>query len=243
MCSGPTSAAALEVGDRAGDAEDAVVAAGGEAVAVVELEEQAAARSGVMRASSRSMARRHVGVAGRAGAAQALGLALAGRRPRAPARRRTAARARRAGASARRAADADAMSMRSSSGPERRRSWRARSAAVQRQPASPIPHGHGFEAATSIARVGNVRTRWAAHDRDAPVLERLAQRLELGAGTRCSSSRNSTPWWASVISPGFGVEPPPTSPDAEIMWCGRAERPLGDQAAARRGARRSSGCA
>ena len=35
-----------------------------------------------------------------------------------------------------------------------------------------------------------------------------------------SSSRNSTPRWASEISPGRGVEPPPVRPGAEIVWCG-----------------------
>lgn len=35
-----------------------------------------------------------------------------------------------------------------------------------------------------------------------------------------NSSRNSTPRWASVISPGRGIDPPPTSPAFEIVWCG-----------------------
>ena len=35
-----------------------------------------------------------------------------------------------------------------------------------------------------------------------------------------SSSRNSTPRCASVISPGIGRAPPPTSPCGEIVWCG-----------------------
>ena len=41
-----------------------------------------------------------------------------------------------------------------------------------------IPHGHGFEAATSMKRVGKTITRWARTIVDAPVLERLAQRLQ-----------------------------------------------------------------
>lgn len=45
-----------------------------------------------------------------------------------------------------------------------------------------------------------------------------------------SSSRNSTPRWASEISPGRGVEPPPVRPGAEIVWCGL-----------RKGRRRTSG--
>ncbi len=35
-----------------------------------------------------------------------------------------------------------------------------------------------------------------------------------------SSSRNSTPWWARVISPGCGFEPPPTSAGPEAEWWG-----------------------
>ena len=50
--------------------------------------------------------------------------------------------------------------MRSSSGPERRRRWRARSACEQWQRVPPSPHGHGFEAATSMKRVGKTITCW-----------------------------------------------------------------------------------
>ena len=32
-----------------------------------------------------------------------------------------------------------------------------------------------------------------------------------------SSSRNSTPRWLSVISPGLGMRPPPTSPAFEMV--------------------------
>jgi len=35
-----------------------------------------------------------------------------------------------------------------------------------------------------------------------------------------NSSRKSTPLWASEISPGEGVEPPPTSPALLMVWCG-----------------------
>src|SRR4051812_26620789 len=35
-----------------------------------------------------------------------------------------------------------------------------------------------------------------------------------------SSSRKSTPLWARVISPGWGMRPPPTRPACEIVWCG-----------------------
>jgi hypothetical protein len=52
-------------------------------------------------------------------------------------------------------------SIRSSSGPLSRRWWRARSALLQRHDGSAIPHGQGFEAATSVTRVGNTITRCA----------------------------------------------------------------------------------
>ena len=35
-----------------------------------------------------------------------------------------------------------------------------------------------------------------------------------------SSSRKSTPWCASEISPGVIFEPPPMSPTSEMVWCG-----------------------
>ena len=35
-----------------------------------------------------------------------------------------------------------------------------------------------------------------------------------------SSSKNSTPLCAKLISPGFGIFPPPTSDTGEIVWCG-----------------------
>ena len=55
-----------------------------------------------------------------------------------------------------------------------------------------------------------------------------------------SSSRKSTPWCASVTSPGVGVVPPPTSPDGEIVWCGARKGRRVDEARRRRAGRRSS---
>ena len=39
-------------------------------------------------------------------------------------------------------------------------------------------------------------------------------------GNSGSSSRNSTPPWARLISPGLGGEPPPTKATALAVWCG-----------------------
>ena len=35
-----------------------------------------------------------------------------------------------------------------------------------------------------------------------------------------NSSRKSTPLWASDISPGLGIAPPPERPAGETVWCG-----------------------
>ena len=50
-----------------------------------------------------------------------------------------------------------------------------------------------------------------AHDRHAPVLGGPPQSLSARRANSASSSRNSTPWWASVTSPGTG-RPPPDEP-------------------------------
>ena len=162
MCSGPTRRASVEVGERAGDAQDAAVAARGQAVAVVELVEQRAARSASTSACSRSSRARHLRRC-------RSGRARRGGRPGARARRRRA-RGRRpsGGACSSRSAPAAgrptrdaATSIRSSSGPDRRRWWRARSAArAACSRRRRCPHGHGFDAATSMKRVGNAITCW-----------------------------------------------------------------------------------
>lgn len=41
-----------------------------------------------------------------------------------------------------------------------------------------------------------------------------------------SSSRNSTPLWAREISPGTGIEPPPTIAASEALWWGRGTASL-----------------
>ena len=46
---------------------------------------------------------------------------------------------------------------------------------------------------------------------------RASSTLRLNSG---SSSRNSTPLWASDISPGRGSLPPPTNATLEAEWCG-----------------------
>ena len=124
-------------------------------------------------------------------------------------------------------------SMRSSSGPLSRRWWRERSAAEQRQRWSPRPHGHGFEAATSMQRVGNSITRWERTITIRPSSSGWRSASSDERANSDSSSRNSTPWWASVTSPGAGWAPPPTRPDGEIVWCGARNGRAVDEPAAR----------
>ena len=76
------------------------------------------------------------------------------------------------------------MSMRSASGPDNRARYRtiSDSAQMHTRVGSPaLPHGHGFIAAMSENRAGNATLDARARDDDAPVLQRLTQRLERGA--------------------------------------------------------------
>jgi hypothetical protein len=55
-------------------------------------------------------------------------------------------------------------------------------------------------------------------DIDLPALERLAQRIENRPLNSGSSSRNSTPIWARLISPGFTFSPPLVSAAMLAEW-------------------------
>ena len=93
---------------------------------------------------------------------------------------------------------------------------------VQRHASSAAkPHGHGFVAATSMKPRREHHRVLAADDRRRarPRAAGAAPRGS-GAANSESSSRNRTPRWASVTSPGAGSAPPPTRPDGEIVWCG-----------------------
>ena len=125
--------------------------------------------------------------------------------------------------------------MRSSSGPERRRRWRTRSACEHWQRVPPSPHGHGFDAATSMKRVGKTMTCWPRTIVTWPSSSGWRSASRLGRANSDSSSRNSTPRCASVASPGCGGFAPPTSPAAETVWCGaRNGRAVTSPAAPRR---------
>ena len=123
--------------------------------------------------------------------------------------------------------------MRSSSGPLRRRWWRARSAAEQRQRWSPSPHGHGFDAATSMQRVGNSITRCERTIATRPSSSGWRSASSAERANSDSSSRNSTPWCASVTSPGAGHRAAADQPRRRDRVVRRAERPRLDEPAAR----------
>ena len=155
------------------------MAARGEAVAVVELVEQRARASGVAPLSSRSARAVSCALQVRPVPASRRGLALArGDDPLADVGgRRRRLRAQRVGATGR--PTVTETSMRSSSGPQSRRWWRARSAAEQRQ--AVLAHartGTGSRRRRACTRVGKTIDPLRADDRHAAVLERLAQRLE-----------------------------------------------------------------
>ena len=135
--------------------------------------------------------------------------------------------------------------------------------AVEQRPAQPpaVAREVGLRAPAAIALAGESararvgggdehearredRRALPAHDRHAAVLQRLAQGLQRSsARTRTSSSRNSTPWWARLASPGAGTAPPPTRP-GRPRSCGGARGTAGGRPARRRrAARRRCGCA
>ena len=68
-----------------------------------------------------------------------------------------------------------------------------------------------------MKRVGNAITFWPRTIVTWPSSSGWRSASSDGRANSDSSSRKSTPWWASVASPGGGWAPPPTRPDAEIV--------------------------
>ena len=106
----------------------------------------------------------------------------------------------------------------------RRSAWRGNGAssrlAVALAGLSPRPHGQGLVAATSMKRQGS-STAWRARTIvTRPSSSGWRRASSASRENSPSSSRNRTPRWASVTSPGRGGEPPPTSPAVEIVWWG-----------------------
>ena len=118
--------------------------------------------------------------------------------------------------------------MRSSSGPLRRRAWRARSLSRQRQRRDgACPHGHGFVAATSRKRVGKIARALAAHDGDAAVLQRLAQRLQRRARELGQLVEEQDAVVGQARLAGRGHAAAADEADGGDQVVRRAERPLG----------------
>jgi hypothetical protein len=95
-----------------------------------------------------------------------------------------------------------------------------RRAAAGRSAEPSQPQGQGFIAATSWKRAGNSARRAAREMVIVPVSSGSRSASSAARGNSGNSSRNSTPWCASEISPGRGGEPPPTSATALAVWCG-----------------------
>ena len=82
------------------------------------------------------------------------------------------------------------------------------------------PQGQGFMAAPIMNLAGQVTVPLARLIEISPssMGSRKASRtLRLNSG---SSSRNKTPLWARLASPGFSRVPPPTSDTMEALWWG-----------------------
>ena len=103
-------------------------------------------------------------------------------------------------------------SKRSKNGPlKRRRYFVNATSSHSHEPGAPPPQGHGFVAPTSVKRAGRVRRVCARETRMTPSSRgwRRASRTE-GANSP-SSSKNNTPPWAMLTSPGRNEDdPPPT---------------------------------
>ena len=82
------------------------------------------------------------------------------------------------------------------------------------------PHGQGFCAATSMHLAGKVVLPFAREMETTLSSIGCLRLSNTERGNSGNSSKKRTPRWASVISPGLGLEPPPISPTSEVVWCG-----------------------
>lgn len=78
----------------------------------------------------------------------------------------------------------------------------------------------GFMAASSWNRAGNRACLAARAIETLPVSSGSRKVSRTLRGYSGNSSRNSTPWCASEISPGLGLPPPPTNATADAVWWG-----------------------
>ena len=82
------------------------------------------------------------------------------------------------------------------------------------------PQRQGFMAHTSMNRLGSVSVPAARVMVTKPSSSGWRSVSSADLSNSGSSSRNSTPLWASEISPGRGVPPPPASDTVEAVWWG-----------------------
>lgn len=109
--------------------------------------------------------------------------------------------------------------MRSMRGPESLERYRS-IARFETSSVAASPLGVGFMAATSMNEAGKV----IAECERAIVIVRSSSGCRsvssTALGNSGSSSRKSTPWCASEISPGLGTAPPPTIAGVLAVWWG-----------------------
>ena len=114
-------------------------------------------------------------------------------------------------------------SMRSSIGPEIFSTYFSTCCLVQWQRPEGWPYQpqrQGFIAPTSMKRLGSVILPAARVMVTSPSSMGARSTSSTSRWNSGSSSKKSTPWCASEISPGLGVCPPPVIAEAESVWCG-----------------------
>src|SRR3989344_57196 len=82
------------------------------------------------------------------------------------------------------------------------------------------PHGQGLAEATSIKFAGY----WTRRKERAMVTDPSSKgprnASSTDRGNSLNSSKNNTPRCARLISPGWGLLPPPIKPTKEVLWWG-----------------------
>ena len=123
-------------------------------------------------------------------------------------------------------------SIRSRSGPETRRCVAlddAGRAAARHGRTRRSRTGTGSSRRSSWNRAGNVAARPARTIATRPSSSGWRSASSTSRSNSGSSSRNSTPWSASVTSPGDSRGPPPTIAAYDVVWWGAAERRPADE--------------
>ena len=80
------------------------------------------------------------------------------------------------------------------------------------------PQGQGFIAPSKMNLAGYLTECVALEITISPSSKGWRKTSNTALGNSTISSKNKTPRCASVISPGFGLLPPPIIPFAEAVW-------------------------